>query len=114
MDNALLVFVIGLAVALVFGYYVAQRSSKQQKIQGGLPAQVFHYIGAAAIAGVLPAILASLILGQGFRTAFPFAVGFLLTGWVSLMIYAILERPARLKNNTLDRGWTKEDARKSY
>jgi hypothetical protein len=114
MDKALIALGIGLAVALVFGYYVAQRSNRQQKIQGGAAAQVFHYIGAAGIAGILPVILANLILGQGFRTAFPSAIGFLVVGWVALMLYAIVERPALEKNQALDHGWTKEDASKSY
>jgi len=114
MDNTLLVLVIGIAVGLIFGYYIAQKSSSKKNIQGGLAAQVFHYIGATCIAGVLPVILASLILGHGFRTGFPFAIGFLITGWVALMIYAIFERPSRLKDNAPGQGWTKEDARKSY
>lgn len=114
MNNALLALLIGLAFAVVFGYYVAQRSSRQQKIQGGAAAQVFHYIGAAGVAGILPVVLASLILGQGFRTAFPLALAFLATSWLALLLYAIIERPARAKTNTKDTSWTREDARKSY
>jgi hypothetical protein len=114
MDKTQLALVIGLGVALIFGYYVAQKSRGKEKIHAGVVAQVFHHIGATFIAGILPVILASLILGQGFRTAFPLAVTFLAAGWVALMVYAVIERPARLKISTADQGWTKEDARKSY
>lgn len=114
MNNGLLALLIGLAFALVFGYYVAQQSNRQQKIQGGAAAQVFHYIGAAGVAGILPVVLASLILGQGFGIAFPLALAFLATGWLALLLYAIIERPARARTAAKDGGWTREDARKSY
>ncbi len=114
MNNALLALLIGVAVALVFGYYVAQRSSRQQKILGGSVAQVFHFIGAAAITGILPVVLASLFLGQGFATALPFALAFLAMGWIALLIYAVIERSERAQIKVEDRGWTREDARKSY
>ena len=114
MDRALIALLIGIVCAAVFGYYIAQKSSRQQKIYGGTAAQVFHYIGAAGVAGILPVILVSLILGQGFRGAFPLAVGFLATSLAALLLYAIVERAARARLKTEDHGWTREDARKSH
>jgi|FLYN01.1.fsa_nt_gi hypothetical protein len=114
MDKAILALLIGLAIALVFGYYVAQRSSRHDKIFGGTAAKAFHYIAATAIAGILPVVLASLILGLGFSVAFPLALAFLATGWIALLLYAMVERAARMKLQPEDRGWTREDARKSY
>lgn len=113
MDKALIAFLVGVVCAVAFGYYVARRSSDRQKIRDGLAAQVFHFIGAAGIAGILPAVLASLLLGQGFRTAFPLALAFLVTGWLALLIYAALERPARTRASVDEGGWTQDDARKS-
>ncbi len=114
MNSALLAVLIGLGCAAVFGYYVARRSERREKIYGGWPARMFHYIGAASIAGILPVILVCLILGQGFRSAFPIGVTFLVTGLAALLIFAVIERPARARMAIQDRGWSKEDAQKSY
>jgi hypothetical protein len=114
MNSALTALLIGVSAALILGYYVAQKSARQEKIHGGGAARVFHFVGAAAVSGVLPVVLATLFLGQGFRTALPFALAFLATGWAALFIYAALERPARDRLEVEDRGWTREDARKSY
>jgi hypothetical protein len=114
MNNAILALAIGVSIAVVGGYNVAQKSSRQEKILGGPAARTFHFIGAAALTGVLPVILASLLLGLGFSTALPFALAFVATGWIGLILYAVVERSARAKVTAEDRGWTREDARKSY
>ena len=114
MDRPQLALLVGLLCGVVFGYFVARRSSQREKIHGGMWGKVFHYIGASAVVGILPMVLACLILGLGLKTAFPFALTFLLTGWVALMIYATLERSARAKLSLDDTGWTREDARRSY
>lgn len=114
MNNTILALAIGLSIAVLFGYYVAQKSSRQEKILGGSAAQAFHFIGAAAITGILPVVLASLLLGLGLATALPFALAFLATGWIALFFYAVIERSARAQIKVEDRGWTREDARKSY
>jgi hypothetical protein len=114
MNNALVALLIGIVAALVFGYYVAQKSTRQENILGGTVARVFHFIGASAVTGVLPVVLASLFLGLGFRTALPYALAFLATAWIALFLYAVIEHPARLQVKAEDRGWTQEDARKSY
>jgi hypothetical protein len=114
MNNALVALLIGIVAALAVGYYVAQKSSNQEKILSGAAARVFHFIGASAVTGILPVVLASLFLGLGFRTALPFALAFLATGWVALFLYAVIEHPVRAQVKAEDRGWTREDARKSY
>jgi hypothetical protein len=114
MDQLQLALMIGLACGAILGYFVARRSNQRDKIDGGMWAQVFHYIGASSVVGILPTVLTCLILGLGFRTAFPLALTFLLTGWIALMIYAVFERSARVNLSAEDRGWTREDASKSH
>ncbi len=114
MNSALLAVLIGLGCAAVFGYFVAQKSVGREKIYGGWLARVFHYIGAASIAGILPAILVCVILGLRFRSAFPIGLTFLVTGLAALLIFAVIERPARAKMAIEHRGWSKEDAQKSH
>jgi hypothetical protein len=111
MDRTLLALLIGLGCGLVLGYFTARSSAKREKIYGGQAALIFHYIGAAAVTGVLPLVLASLIVGGGFGTAFPLAVSFMLTGFLSLVIFAIVEQPARASH--VSQGWTEQDARTS-
>jgi hypothetical protein len=111
MDTPLLAFLIGLGCGLVLGYFTARSSAKREKIYGGQTALIFHYIGAAAVTGVLPVVLASLILGGGFRTAFPLALSFMVTGFLALVVFAIIEQPAR--SAQLSKGWTEQDARTS-
>jgi hypothetical protein len=111
MDNAVLALLIGLACALGLGYFTARGSARREKIYGGQLALVFHYLGAAAMTGVLPVVLASLILGQGFGLAFPLGVSFLATSFVALLLFAVIERPARARHQK--HGWTEHDARTS-
>jgi hypothetical protein len=66
------------------------------------------------VVGILPMVLACLVLGLGFRTAFPLALLFLVIGWLALVAYAVFERTVRPKQPTEDKGWTREDASKSY
>jgi len=111
MDTPLLALLIGLGCGLVLGYFTARSSAKREKIYGGQAALIFHYIGAAAVTGVLPVVLSSLILGGGFSTAFPLGVGFMVTGFLALVIFAVIEQPARSEH--LAKGWTEQDARTS-
>ncbi|MBZ0302898.1 MAG: hypothetical protein K8J31_24345 [Anaerolineae bacterium] len=111
MNNTLLALIIGLGFGLVLGYFVARSSARREKIYGGQVAQIFHYIGAAAVTGVLPVVIASLVLRGGFGLAFPLAVSFMVSGFLALILFAIVEQPARSQVET--RGWTEQDARTS-
>ncbi len=113
MENAPLALGIGLAFALTLGALTARSSNRREPIHGGPLAQLFHYIGAAGVTGTLPVVLASLILGGGFELAFPLAVSFMITCFVSLVIFAAIEQPAKLKVVDEDQGWTEADARTS-
>lgn len=113
MDNILLALLIGIVCGLIFGIPITRRSIRKEKIYGGLPAHVFHFIGTAAFVGVLPTVLTSLVLRGGFRTALPLAFGLLALSFLSLFGFALIERPARPRVQPDDTGWTKEDAQTS-
>ena len=111
MSNAVIALLIGLGFALVLGYFVARSSARREKIYGGQAAHALNYIASAGVAGTLPVVLASLILRGGFGLAFPLAVSFMVVSLISLVIFAIIELPARSK--ATGQGWTEQDARTS-
>jgi hypothetical protein len=114
MAKEQIALLVGLAFAVVFGFFTARSSNRREKIYGGLLAQAFHYIGAGSFVAVLPVVLVSLIVGGGFNLAFPMGVGFLVTSLAALVIFAFFERPAleaaKRSEAAEDHGWTKEDA----
>ena len=114
-DITLKTFAVCLAFAVILGPFAARSSLRREPIYGGILAQIFHLTGAAAMMGVIPGVITALILGGGFRVAFPIAAFFLATSFVMLLIFALFERPARSAHlaQTQDHGWTAEDARTS-
>jgi|GEM_PF-1572126 len=73
------ILAVSVVFGVIFGPLIARSSSRREKVYGGTLAQVFHMIGAGAMAGLLPGIFTSLIVGGGFREAFPVALGLLAT-----------------------------------
>lgn len=107
-----------LAVAAVFGVVLgpllARSSARREKIYGGTAAQVFHLLGAVAMMGLLPGVIAGVILRIPFVTTFSIALGLLALCFAALLVFAVLEKPSRPAPQALeDRGWTAEDARTS-
>lgn len=110
------VILICLAFAAVFGPLAARSSNRRATIYGGWIAQIFHFIGAAALVSVLPAVIVGLLLGGGFRAGVPVAIGLLIISLASMIVFALFEQPAldaveAQKGD--DQGWTEEDARSS-
>jgi hypothetical protein len=103
---------IGVALGVVFGAYVARRSQREEPIHGGMLAQIFHYVGTVSFVSALPTVLAAVIMGGGFRVALPLAIMLLALTYLALFCYALIERPAR-PVSTDDEGWTEEKARTS-
>jgi ABC-type sulfate transport system permease component len=115
MDNAQIAILIGLVSAVVLGFFTARSSARREAIHGGPLAELFHFIGAAGVTGILPMVLASLILRQGFELAFPLALSFMGTSLIALVLFAIVEMPAReaAEAQAAAQGWTEEKARTS-
>ncbi len=101
--------------AVIVGHFAARSSLRREPIYGGAMAKLFHLIGTSAMMGVIPGVITALILGGGFRVAFPVAAFFLATSFLLLLIFAFFERPARATHlaQAQSQGWTAEDARSS-
>ena len=107
--------VVWFAFALVLGPLLTRSSIRRSRVHGGIIAHVFHFVGAFSLVGVVPAIFAALVFGGGFRLAFPLGLTLLLVSMFSLVLFAIVERPAlqAYQETHEEKGWTEEDARAS-
>lgn len=113
MSNIATALLVGLILGALLSLYVAPRSLREEKVYGGVPAQVFHYLGVLGFCMTLPTVLTAVILHSGFLTAV--ALGFSLVGvaFVALLIFAVVERPARAAIVPDEEVWTEEKARTS-
>jgi hypothetical protein len=110
-DDALLA---GLILGIIFSLYVAPRSLREEKVYGGAAAQVIHYLGVLGFCMTLPTVITALILRGGFGVAFPLGIGCVIAAFIALLIFAVIERPARAALPPEDNDvWTAEKARKS-
>jgi hypothetical protein len=117
MNQFVLPLILGVPFAVWVGLYVARKALKQNPVYGGTAARAAHNlgaIGASAGAIYLPFVPIMFILGKSVQWALVLGITSLAFGLTSLVVFAILERPA-LANRVPqeDRGWTEEDARKS-
>lgn len=116
MDRVVLeTIAVCLLFAAIFGPLAARSSIRREPIYGGWAARIFHFLGAALMMGVVPGVLAALILGGGFGVAFPVAFSFLGLSFLALLLFAAFEKPSRAAAlaQTEDQGWTERDARTS-
>lgn len=114
MDRLLTAILIGLAFGVTLGALAARSSNRREQVRGGLPARVFHYLGAALFVSALPGVLAAVILGQGLLRAAAVGFGFVLLSLAMLFVYAVFERGARTGLPAApDDEWTAEKARTS-
>lgn len=109
-DDALLA---GLILGIIFSLYVAPRSLKKEKIYGGAAAQVLHYLGVLGFCMTLPTVLTALILHGGFGVAFPLGFGCVIVAFIFLLVFAVVERPARANATPEEEVWTEAKARSS-
>lgn len=116
MDEALRnTLIVWALFAVVFGPLLTRASIRLKPIHGGMLAHIFHFIGATAMVAVVPAVIAALVFGGGFKLAFPFALALMLGGLLAMVFFAIIEHPAMTayEASRKDRGWTEQDARSS-
>ena len=114
METRLLVTLVIIVVfAVVSAVPVSKASQKRDKIHGGTPAKLFHFLGVLSYLVVLPSALVGSVLLGAWEFGIPAAVSALLIGIVFLLLYAVFELPARNKLPKEDRGWTEQDARTS-
>lgn len=109
-----IMLVVGLVFGLIFGPLTARSSARREKIHGGIPAKALHLLASGMYVATPPSVLTGVIVGVGLKTLFPLALALIFGSLGILIIYAIIEKPARpAPDIRSDRGWTAEDARKS-
>ncbi len=113
MNDSLLPIVIGLIIGFIAGVFAVRTSEAKEKIYGGVPSKVFHYLGASLFISALPSTLLQLLSGRGFIGAITVSFSLVILALSMLFIYATFERPARAKLQAADEGWTAEKARTS-
>lgn len=91
MTDWLIAVLIGVGVGLLLGIKIAHDSNARQPVLGGIPARLFHYLACAGLSGMLPFIIAGIVVGLSFLALFGTAVGFLVLTGVFLLVYAGFE-----------------------
>ena len=100
MSDWLVAIIVGVAFGLVLGVKIARDSNAKQPVQGGPLARVFHYLACAGLTGMVPFIVAGIVVGLPFVKLFGTAVGFLALTGLFLLVSATLERPERKRKRT--------------
>src|SRR5437773_565518 len=92
MSRLLLTLLLGTALGLILGFFVARKSAAEKPIRGGMAASLFHYLGASASVAVLPTILiGTFIYRLGLVRNIALAVGMLAASAICLLLYAVFE-----------------------
>lgn len=106
--------IFSMMFGLILGPLTARSSQRRQPIYGGPVAQLLHGLGAVLMIAVIPMVLVNLILGNGFLPSVVLGFSTLGTGFLVLLVFAAVEKPALNAHTTAqDHGWTEEDARTS-
>jgi hypothetical protein len=92
MPNWLAAILVGSALALWMGYYVARKSAAKKPIQGGRAAKVLHYLGASAtVAPGMMLLLGSIVFGLQFSQSLTLCLGSFALAAIFLILYAVFE-----------------------
>jgi hypothetical protein len=113
MTHAEIAAIVGLALGLIFSFYVRRKSIAEEKIYGGTLAQVFHYLGVLAFCMTLPTVISAGILRSGFLPSVALGFTCVILAFVFLLIFAVIEQPARAGITPQEEVWTEEKARDS-
>ena len=113
MTHAEIAVVIGLALGVVCSFYVRRKSILEEKIYGGTSAQIFHYLGVLGFCMTLPTVICANILRTGFLPSVVLGFGCVILAFLCLLIFAVIEQPARAGITPEDEVWTEEKARAS-
>jgi hypothetical protein len=112
----LIIVVVSGLCAVLLGPRVANEAHSRDKVLSGPFAKLLNLIGAMAFAGLVPGVLAGIIIG-GAHVAVPLALGLLATCFLSTLLFAVVEMPVRrtlpVKPVEEEELWTAEKARTS-
>lgn len=120
MEPSTIMLVIGVASALIFGPRTAQSTERREKTYGGSAAQLLNLIACMAFVSlpltILSGLVAQIVMKQ-HAPLLPVALSLLAVTFAALLMWAVIEMPARSKapvaTRTALNTWTAEDARKS-
>lgn len=105
---------IGGGFGLLLCLFVIPRSLREERIFGGVVAQLFHALGTWCLASVVPTTLVALLVFHvGFGVAFPMAFGLFALGYALFLVYALVEKPAAAAHASEEDVWTAERAKTS-
>jgi hypothetical protein len=112
--------VVGVASALIFGPRTAQSTERREKTYGGGAAQLLNLIACMAFVSlpltILSGLIAQIVMRQ-HAPLLPVALSLLAVTFIALVLWAIIEMPARAKapvpTRTALNTWTAEDAKNS-
>ena len=113
MTHAEIAVVIGLGLGVVFSFYVRHKSILEEKIYGGMLAQIFHYLGVLGFCMTLPTVISANLLRTGFLPSVALGFSCVILAFLFLLIFAVIEQPARAGITAEDEVWTEEKARAS-
>lgn len=113
MTHAEIAALIGLALGVIFSFYVTRKSLREEKVYGGVLALLFHYLGVLGFCMALPTVISAVILRSGFLPSFLLGMGCVIFAFVALLIFAAIERPARSGIASEEEVWTEAKARSS-
>ncbi|MGQ9910341.1 MAG: hypothetical protein ACUVS2_16060 [Candidatus Flexifilum sp.] len=104
---------IGGALGIVFGYFMARRSAREHTIYGGPVARALNYLGAAVFGAMPASALFTVLTGGGFIRAVLVGIILSLISLGIFVLFALVEQPARAAHQAADEGWTAQKARES-
>jgi uncharacterized membrane protein (DUF485 family) len=123
MDQSVInTLILCIAFGIVFGPLTARSARRREPIYGGLLAEALSFIGSMTMVCVVPGVLGAIIFGAGPLRGLIIGVSFLLTTFILMLAFAIIEkaprdealaRQAAEAESRKKRGWTEEDARTS-
>src|SRR5258708_40089960 len=95
MPHWLIAMLCGGAFGLVFGLFVTRKSEAEKPIRGGMPAKVFHYLGASMFVATAPTVLIGAgVFRYGLIRDLALAFAMLSFAALLLLIHAAFEAQA--------------------
>lgn len=104
---------IGGVLGIIFGYFMARRSAKDETIYGGQIAHALNYLGAAVFGAMPASALFTVLTGGGFVRAVLIGILLSLISLAIFVVFAVVEHPARAAHHSRDEGWTAQKAKES-
>lgn len=90
-ERMLTVILISFVAGLFLGYFMWRTSNQRKKVNGGTPAQVFHYLACSTFSILIPAIFFAILSELPILRVIGTGMTFSLSTWIFLFGYAAFE-----------------------